>query len=56
MKSLHFYVQFPFGERQIIASSVENMWFCTERNKMKPHLSGALWLGCGAKGIKVSLR
>ena len=42
----------------LIASYVEHMWHDVaenddSRSHNKPHLAQALWLNCGAKGMKV---
>ena len=46
-------MQLPFCAPVMVASSVENMWYCSYKNDLKPHLTEALWLGCGAAGMKV---
>lgn len=38
----------------MVASSVENMWLYARKSHVKPHLTEALWLGCGSAGMKVS--
>lgn len=38
----------------VLASAVECMWATAKSSKDKPHLMEALWLGCGASGMKVS--
>ena len=43
----------PFIAPVVLASSVENMWTTSRSNRDKPHLMEALWLGCGAAGMKV---
>jgi len=48
--------QLPFCAPKVVASSVENMWFSSMTNGSKPHLTKALWLGCGAAGVKVSIQ
>lgn len=49
----HFQLNHPM----LIASYVEQMWHDvtgkTARSHSKPHLTQALWLNCGAKGMKV---
>ncbi|XP_071838357.1 guanine nucleotide exchange factor subunit RIC1-like isoform X2 [Apostichopus japonicus] len=39
----------------VLASAVECMWATAKSSKDKPHLMEALWLGCGASGMKVWL-
>jgi hypothetical protein len=39
----------------MVASAVESMWLCNHRNGRKMHLTEALWLCCGAAGVKVWL-
>lgn len=39
----------------VVASSVETMWLSWRCSHQKPHLTDALWLGCGASGLKVWL-
>lgn len=34
----------------IVASSVENVWLSWKSDQQKPHLTNALWLGCGSSG------
>jgi len=38
----------------MVASSVENLWLYSRKSHVKPHLTEALWLGCGSAGMKVS--
>ncbi len=45
----------PFCAPIVLASAVENMWTTARSDRDKPHLMEALWLGCGAAGMKVSL-
>ncbi|XP_070563112.1 guanine nucleotide exchange factor subunit RIC1-like isoform X2 [Ptychodera flava] len=47
--------ELPFLAPVVLASSVENMWAPVGYSKEKPHLMEALWLGCGAVGMKVWL-
>ncbi|XP_077981374.1 guanine nucleotide exchange factor subunit RIC1-like [Glandiceps talaboti] len=47
--------ELPFLAPVVLASSVENMWAPIGSSKEKPHLMEALWLGCGAVGMKVWL-
>lgn len=44
-----------FNPPVIVASSVESMWLNAHSSHLKPHLTEALWLGCGAAGMKVWL-
>jgi len=37
----------------MVASSVENLWLYARKSHVKPHLTEALWLGCGSAGMKV---
>ncbi|XP_073227336.1 guanine nucleotide exchange factor subunit RIC1-like isoform X3 [Porites lutea] len=39
----------------VLASCVENVWTSSTSNQKKRHLMEALWLGCGANGMKVWL-
>ncbi|KAF6199821.1 hypothetical protein GE061_006119 [Apolygus lucorum] len=39
----------------ILASCVENVWSPSKFNEAKPHLTEALWLFCGAHGMRVWL-
>ncbi|VDN58497.1 unnamed protein product [Dracunculus medinensis] len=46
--------QFQLSQPMLIASYVEKLWhFHQEAVPKKPHLTQALWLNCGAKGLKV---
>ena len=45
----------PFLHPVMVASNVEAMWYCVQKNEKKPHLTEALWLCCGAAGVKVWL-
>lgn len=45
--------QLTFNPPVIVASSVESMWLNAHSSHLKPHLTEALWLGCGAAGMKV---
>ncbi|XP_072019324.1 guanine nucleotide exchange factor subunit RIC1-like [Amphiura filiformis] len=47
--------EMPFCAPIVLASAVENMWTTARTDRGKPHLMEALWLGCGAAGMKVSL-
>ncbi|XP_038068678.1 guanine nucleotide exchange factor subunit RIC1-like [Patiria miniata] len=47
--------EMPFCAPVVLASSVENIWTTSRSNRDKPHLMEALWLGCGAAGMKVWL-
>ena len=44
----------PFCAPIVLASAVENMWTTARTDRVKPHLMEALWLGCGAAGMKVN--
>ncbi|KAK7492934.1 hypothetical protein BaRGS_00015881 [Batillaria attramentaria] len=48
-------VQLPFCAPSVVATSVENLWTTTRANLGKLQLMDALWLGCGAHGMKVWL-
>lgn len=39
----------------VLASCVENIWTSSTSSRTKRHLMEALWLGCGANGMKVWL-
>lgn len=39
----------------MVATNVENMWTTSRANQGKIQLMEALWLGCGAQGMKVGL-
>lgn len=39
----------------MLASCVENIWLPRKQGKEKPHLMEALWLFCGAHGMRVWL-
>ncbi|XP_064624282.1 guanine nucleotide exchange factor subunit RIC1-like isoform X2 [Lineus longissimus] len=45
----------PFCAPVMVASSVENMWSTSRSNPDKKYLMDALWLCCGAQGVKVWL-
>jgi len=47
-------LKMTFTAPVIVASSVENLWLYGRKSLAKPHLTEALWLGCGAAGMKVS--
>ncbi|XP_013407525.1 RAB6A-GEF complex partner protein 1 [Lingula anatina] len=47
--------QLPFTSPVMVASAVENVWSTPRLNSEKKHLVEALWLGCGAHGMKVWL-
>ena len=48
-------LQLPFCAPVMVASAVENMWLCSHKNRVKMHLTEALWLCCGAAGVKVCI-
>ena len=50
---VYILLQLPFCAPVVVASSVENLWLCSRKNNKKPQLTEALWLGCGAAGMKV---
>ncbi|ESO90081.1 hypothetical protein LOTGIDRAFT_123886 [Lottia gigantea] len=45
----------PFYSPSVVATSVENIWATSKANSGKVQLMEALWLGCGAHGMKVWL-
>lgn len=45
--------QQSFGAPAVVATNVENMWSTSRTNQSKSQLMEALWLGCGAQGMKV---
>ncbi|CAC5367235.1 RIC1 [Mytilus coruscus] len=45
----------PFCPPAMVATNVENMWTSSRVNVGKAQLMEALWLGCGAQGMKVWL-
>ncbi|XP_041356612.1 guanine nucleotide exchange factor subunit RIC1-like isoform X2 [Gigantopelta aegis] len=45
----------PFCSPSVVATSVENLWTTSRANLGKMQLMEALWLGCGAHGMKVWL-
>ncbi|CAH1775600.1 unnamed protein product [Owenia fusiformis] len=45
----------PFCAPVMVASTVENMWSTSRSIANKSHLMEAMWLGCGAQGMKVWL-
>ena len=47
--------QMTFLSPVMVASSVENLWLNARKSHVKPHLTEALWLGCGSAGMKVTL-
>lgn len=51
----HRVLQLPFCPPSVVATSVENLWTTTRANLGKLQLMDALWLGCGAHGMKVWL-
>lgn len=51
----HRVLQLPFLPPSVVATSVENLWTTTRANLGKLQLMDALWLGCGAHGMKVWL-
>ncbi|XP_048834851.1 guanine nucleotide exchange factor subunit RIC1-like [Brienomyrus brachyistius] len=46
---------FPFCPPVVLAQCVENVWTAGRSNKQKRHLLEALWISCGAAGMKVWL-
>ncbi|XP_033737683.1 RAB6A-GEF complex partner protein 1-like [Pecten maximus] len=44
-----------FCPPSVVATNVENMWTTSRANQGKMQLMEALWLGCGAQGMKVWL-
>ena len=52
---ISFQQQLPFCPPSVVATSVENLWTTTRANLGKLQLMDALWLGCGALGMKVGL-
>jgi hypothetical protein len=47
--------QLPFCIPSGVAQNVENMWLCSSNSDDKMGISEALWLSCGAAGMKVWL-
>ena len=45
----------PFCPPAMVATNVENMWTSSRCNVGKVQLMEALWLGCGAQGMKVNI-
>ncbi|XP_044586463.1 guanine nucleotide exchange factor subunit Rich isoform X2 [Cotesia glomerata] len=48
-------VLFTCGAPNVLASCVENVWVPWRSRRDKPHLTEALWLFCGAHGMRVWL-
>ncbi|XP_066582694.1 guanine nucleotide exchange factor subunit Rich-like isoform X2 [Prorops nasuta] len=48
-------VLFTCGSPTVLASCVENVWVPWRSRRDKPHLTEALWLFCGAHGMRVWL-
>ncbi|XP_033223995.1 guanine nucleotide exchange factor subunit Rich isoform X2 [Belonocnema kinseyi] len=48
-------VLFTCGAPTVLASCVENVWVPWRSRRDKPHLTEALWLFCGAHGMRVWL-
>lgn len=48
-------VNFTCGPPNVLASCVENVWVPSRSRRDKPHLTEALWLFCGAHGMRVWL-
>lgn len=48
-------VHFTCGPPNVLASCVENVWVPSRSLREKPHLTEALWLFCGAHGMRVWL-
>ncbi|KAG5322043.1 RIC1 factor, partial [Acromyrmex heyeri] len=46
---------FTCGAPTVLASYVENVWVPSRSRRDKPHLTEALWLFCGAHGMRVWL-
>ncbi|XP_023656985.2 guanine nucleotide exchange factor subunit RIC1-like [Paramormyrops kingsleyae] len=46
---------FPFCPPVVLAQCVENVWTAGRSNKQKRYLLEALWISCGAAGMKVWL-
>ncbi|KAF8793874.1 RAB6A-GEF complex partner protein 1 like protein [Argiope bruennichi] len=44
-----------YGLPTVLASCVENVWVCSHSSKDTPHLTEALWIACGAHGMRVWL-
>ncbi|GFR17122.1 RAB6A-GEF complex partner protein 1 [Trichonephila clavata] len=44
-----------YGLPTVLASCVENVWVCSHSSKETPHLTEALWIACGAHGMRVWL-
>ncbi|KAH3695914.1 hypothetical protein DPMN_083372 [Dreissena polymorpha] len=51
----HKQKQLPFSSPSVVATNVENMWTTGRTNHCKLQLTEALWLSCGAHGMKVWL-
>ncbi|EFN72501.1 Protein RIC1-like protein [Camponotus floridanus] len=48
-------IRFTCGTPTVLASYVENVWVPSRSRRDKPHLTEALWLFCGAHGMRVWL-
>ncbi|XP_072747704.1 guanine nucleotide exchange factor subunit Rich isoform X1 [Anoplolepis gracilipes] len=48
-------IRFTCGAPTVLASYVENVWVPSRSRRDKPHLTEALWLFCGAHGMRVWL-
>lgn len=44
-----------FSAPTVLASSVENVWVSSRTSRHTPHLTEALWIHCGAHGMRVWL-
>ncbi|CAL1266198.1 unnamed protein product [Larinioides sclopetarius] len=44
-----------YGLPTVLASCVENVWVCSHSSKDTPHLTEALWIACGAHGMRVAV-
>ncbi|KAK6642715.1 hypothetical protein RUM43_004217 [Polyplax serrata] len=51
----NMYPSHSCGTPTVLASCVENVWLPRRARKEKPHLTEAIWLFCGAHGMRVWL-